>query len=96
MLPRDSPRNQAMQLGRDGQGWPWAAGQAGKGLVCPNPQGAGLEPKADEEEEEGGVGTGQVEGGSGEPGCRVDGGTAEALGMGSFEEGGIGRQQLAC
>ena len=32
----------------------------------------------------------------GEPGCRVDGGTAEALGMGSFEEGGIGRQQLAC
>ena len=93
-----------MQLGRDGQGWPWAAGQAGKGLVCPNPQGAGLEPMADEEEEEGGVGTGQVGGGgtglvvggSGEPGCRVDGGTAEALGMGSFEEGGIGRQQLAC
>lgn len=84
-----------MQLGSDGQGWPRAAGQAGKGLVCPNPQGAGLEPKAAEEEEEGGVGTGQVEGGSGEQGCRVDGGTTEALGVGSFEEGGVGRQQLA-
>lgn len=27
------------------------------------------------------MGTGQVEGGSGEPGCRVDGRTAEALGV---------------
>ena len=79
-----------MQLGRDGQGWPRAAGQAGKGLVCPDPQGAGLEPQADEEEEEGGVGTGQVEGA---PGNRAAGWTETPLrpwGWGALRRGALG------
>ena len=83
-----------MQLGWDGQGWPWAAGQAGKGLVGPDPQGAGLGPKADEEEE-GGWGQTRWRGTLGNQAAGWTEAPLRPWGWGSFEEGGVGRQQLS-